>query len=350
MHDLTTMPERLAAFLATVAPGRTPSIIGYELMTGGYSRVMARAVVDWGDGTVETIVLRGDPPPDRTFLVSDRDAEWSLLRSLTETGAVPMPAARYFDDGTHLGTKVIVLDHCSGPSLQSVLATLGDDLGRHPLDFAETVARTHLVDESVLPSSVIRRSNWDSYMDQLIGEWTAAERQLTEANPIMRYVPAWLDAHRPPELPLRLVHGDLQPANIMVGDGGVHLLIDWEYAHLGDPREDLGWYLNYAMASPPNMYAPDPEAFLARYREITGFPEAAVNQLTVAYFSMVSAARVFSQILLAADALADGRTHGVMTTYNINAATTAHVNFMAACNQLTAAMATTPGAGEGAPA
>ncbi len=75
-----------------------------------------------------------------------------------------------------------------------------------------------------------------------------------------------------------------------------------------------------------------------------------MNQLTVAYFSMVSAARVFSQILLAADALADGRTHGVMTTYNINAATTAHVNFMAACNQLTAAMATTPGADEGAPA
>ncbi len=345
MHDLATMPERLAAFLAAVEPGRAATVTHYELMTGGYSRVMARAVVVWADGETETIVLRGDPPADKALLVTDRDAEWLLLRSLTESAAVSMPAARWYDDGAHLGTKVIVLDHCAGPSLQAVLTGSAEaEHSRHALDLAATMAGVHGIDGAGMPASVARPASWSDYMDELLAEWAVAEGQLGEANPVMRYLAAWLDTNRPPELPLRLVHGDLQPANIMLGPAGEHLLIDWEYAHVGDPREDIGWYLTYSAASPPNLYSPDPESFLARYRDITGFPESAVNQLTVAYFSIVSAVRVFSQILAAADAMGAGNAHGLMITYNINAATTGHVNFMAACNQLSAAFAAAGGA------
>lgn len=344
MHEVEVMPARLEAFLASVVPDRAARVRSYALMTGGYSRVMARAEVEWADGTVETLVLRGDPPPDKTMLVTDRDAEWAVLKSLSSVPTVPMPAALHYDaTGAHLGTKAIVLEFCAGPSLQAELNALvaaGKEAGDaaylpHRDAFVDTVARVPQVDLSLMPATLVRPTSWDAYMSEVNKSWAGVEGTLTEASPIMRYLGAWLDAHRPPPMPLALQHGDLQPANILLDPtDGSHRLIDWEYAHIGDPREDLGWYVTYSAAAPPSLYGFDPEAYLARYREKTGTSELHVNQATVAYFSVVSAVKVFGQIVQAADAMGQGKTNGVMTTYNINAATTGHMNFLGACAAL----------------
>ena len=90
MHDLESMPARLEAFLASVDATRQATVESYALMTGGYSRVMAKEEVRWSDGTTQTLVLRGDPPPEKTMLVTDRDAEWAVLKSLSGVAAVPM--------------------------------------------------------------------------------------------------------------------------------------------------------------------------------------------------------------------------------------------------------------------
>ena len=36
-------------------------------------------------------------------------------------------------------------------------------------------------------------------------------------------------------------HGDFRVGNFMVGPEGLVGVLDWEFAHVGDPREDLGW-------------------------------------------------------------------------------------------------------------
>jgi len=117
----------------------------------------------------------------------------------------------------------------------------------------------------------------------------------------------------------------------MVTSDGRHLLIDWELAHIGDPREDLGYYNVYSSASGPNLFTADPEAFLARYRERTGFGEDAVNMQTMAYFSSLAAITVYAQILAGAGMLALGTNAGLMTTYNISALSIGHSNFLAGC-------------------
>ena len=335
MLDEAGMPGKLEAFLSMSEPERSATCRAYEAMTGGYSRAMAKADIEWDDGSTETLVLRGDPPADQALLHTDRDAEWALLDSLTSHGAVPMPAARYYDrTGEHLGTKCIVLDFCTGPSLQSLLEEAAEgDFGDHPDLFVEAMAKIHASPTSDLPEVVERPTDWSAYMDLRNAEWAEAEGLLAEANPVMRYVGAWLDAHRPPPMSMVLVHGDFQPANILVDDKGYEV-IDWEYSHIGDPREDLGWYVNYGIASPPSLYSPDPEAFLAKYRELTGYSELHVNQATVGYFATVAAVRVFSGLLLAASAMSRGENAGVMTTYNINAASTGHTNFLGVCAML----------------
>jgi aminoglycoside phosphotransferase len=47
-----------------------------------------------------------------------------------------------------------------------------------------------------------------------------------------------------PELPGAggvVVHGDFGPQNLLIDDGRISALVDWEFAHLGDPIEDLAW-------------------------------------------------------------------------------------------------------------
>jgi hypothetical protein len=56
------MIERLERFLADVEPGRGGRVVSYQPISGGYSRISARASVRWADGREETLILRGDPP------------------------------------------------------------------------------------------------------------------------------------------------------------------------------------------------------------------------------------------------------------------------------------------------
>ena len=67
MQDVQAMPELLSSFLSQES-GQKVSVTSYETMTGGYSRLMARAEVRWQDGSTETLVLRGDPPPGYIYI------------------------------------------------------------------------------------------------------------------------------------------------------------------------------------------------------------------------------------------------------------------------------------------
>ena len=154
MHDPESMPRLLAQYLSRADGRRSASVSTYEVMVGGYSRSMARAVVEWSDGSRETFVLRGDPPAGKSMMDTDRDSEWALLRSLGDAQAIDMPAARYYDGtGEHLGTKCIVLDFVDGRSLQSHLNDLSPDTGygNHRNDLVDTMAKVHSIDVDALP-------------------------------------------------------------------------------------------------------------------------------------------------------------------------------------------------------
>jgi len=333
MHHPEEMPERLARFL-DARTGRKAVVASYEPMIGGYSRLMARAEVEWADGSRQTLVLRGDPPPGKAMMDTDRAVEWALLSSLSASGAIDMADALHFDEsGESLGTRCIVLEFVEGRSLQSLLNDIepAAGYGHHVFDLVDTMARVHSIEPATVGDSLARPSDWESYIDTLIDRFVVAESGHVESNPFLRYVAGWLRANKPAPLPLRLVHSDFQPANIMVEPSGKHRVIDWELAHIGDPREDIGYYNVYSSSSGPNLLMTDPESFLARYRERTGFGEDAVNLATLGYFSSLAAVTVYSQVLAGAGAMARGLNSGILTTYTLNALSIGHANFMAGC-------------------
>jgi hypothetical protein len=59
--------------------------------------------------------------------------------------------------------------------------------------------------------------------------------------PIIALGLACLCANCPPKVPLCVVHGDLRIGNVMVDQGHLTGVLDWELAHLGDGHEDLAY-------------------------------------------------------------------------------------------------------------
>lgn len=327
----TPMSQRLEQFLASVEPDHRPSVLSCRAIAGGYSRATALAEVRWADGVEEKLVLRADPPAGQGVFLSERDPEWQLLRALSKVDNLVVPTPRWYDStGAHLGSKCIIMDHCDGVPLQSTLQGR-DDLSAAIAVFIEVGAAIHSTPLDALPSTMQRPADWETYLDGAIEIYERTERDHCDSSPVIRYVGAWLRAHRPPPVPLALVHGDFQPGNILVADGRPPVVIDWEFTRIGDPREDIGYYSQSPLA--PNLFGIDPDGFLKRYRQLSGLSESQLNTEIVEYFFILGMAKLFAQMMEGAGAVAGGRAKGVMNAFLINSLSYFHEKYLLICNK-----------------
>lgn len=76
------------------------------------------------------------------------------------------------------------------------------------------------------------------YCDDLSGQLDG----LPQPHPIVRLGVEWL-RRNPPSPPSRLtvVHADFRTGNLLVDNGRLGAVLDWELAHIGDPMEDLAY-------------------------------------------------------------------------------------------------------------
>ncbi len=66
-------------------------------------------------------------------------------------------------------------------------------------------------------------------------------RQLNIPRPTFELALQVLKDNAPEEADPVLVHGDFRLGNLIIGNTGLCAVLDWELAHLGDPRQDIGW-------------------------------------------------------------------------------------------------------------
>jgi aminoglycoside phosphotransferase (APT) family kinase protein len=96
--------------------------------------------------------------------------------------------------------------------------------------------------------------------------------------PLSTFGIMWLRRHVPSNVArLSLLHGDAGIGNFLFEDGHMTGVIDWEWAHLGDPMEDLGSMCMHAGFHP----AGDIPALLAHYERASGI---AVDVAKVKYY------------------------------------------------------------------
>jgi aminoglycoside phosphotransferase (APT) family kinase protein len=156
------------------------------------------------------------------------EQEFQVLEAAGEAGVkVPRPVAYLGELG---GREAFVMERVEGE-------TIGRRIVREAqpgldVQLAEELAKIHAIPRERLP---FLRSG--DILERFEHELDLVE----EPHPAIEYGLWWLGAHRPEPLPDVVSHGDFRIGNVVVSDGGLGYLLDWEFAHLSDPREDLAW-------------------------------------------------------------------------------------------------------------
>lgn len=293
----TSAALRLEAFLncRSATPAR---VLSLDVVTGGYSRTTSRAVVEL-HGQHRGIILRSDPPHGTSIIDTDRAEEWALLNAIADAGTVRIPKPLWFDEpGAELGSSTIIMELIDGPSLYTLALQRGPEhYAAVAAQLCELAATIHQFDTTRLPDHIARPASWEEYIDGRIQLWIDAEARLPMRDPFMHYVAAWLRANPPQPVPLTLVHGDLNPNNAVVDAHGRAHMIDWELAHIGDPREDIGWLALLGINQPPDLLAGGAGDFDRLYCQLTGMPAAALDSRTVDYFTVLGSTSVFLPVI-----------------------------------------------------
>jgi aminoglycoside phosphotransferase (APT) family kinase protein len=192
--------------------------------------------------------------------------EFRVLEAAHGAGVkVPRPIAYYPDLG---GREAFSMERVRGE-------TIGRRIVRDPppglaVQLAEELAKVHDIPPARVPfltgSDPVERME-----EELLG--------VNEPHPAIEYGIAWLRERRPEPLPDVVCHGDFRIGNVAVDEQGVVALLDWEFAHLGDPRDDLSWPLprawRFGAVAKHLGGVGDVEPYLERYRELTGLDVSA---------------------------------------------------------------------------
>jgi aminoglycoside phosphotransferase (APT) family kinase protein len=189
------------------------------------------------------------------------EQEFQVLEAAHEAGVkVPQPVAYLGELG---GREAFAMERIDGE-------TIGRRIARDPpvgldVQLADELAKIHAIPAERLPflrsGDVLER--FEHELD-LVGE----------PHPAIEYGLSWLRGRQPAPLPDVVSHGDFRIGNVVVSKRGLESLLDWEFAHLSDPREDLAWPIVRAWRFGADERrlggVGELEPYLERYAELTG--------------------------------------------------------------------------------
>jgi aminoglycoside phosphotransferase (APT) family kinase protein len=242
MHTtIEDLPARLEGFLAEKLGGAV-RVAGLRQLTGGASRDTWSVDAEAPAGRL-ALVVRRDLGGQIVTEALARDGEFAVL-CLAHAAGVRVPAPRWLCmDESVLGSPFFVMDRLEGESVgrriirEPALAAARQAL---PRQMGEQLARIHeLRTEGLdfLPRPNAGESPAQSALERTAGQLHA----LGEPHPALELAIRWLRPRAPACERTVLVHGDFRVGNLMVGPAGLVGVFDWEFAHLGDPHEDLAW-------------------------------------------------------------------------------------------------------------
>ncbi len=219
-------PKILEAALARMAGGVALPLAGLERLSGGAN--MESWSFDWGSAGY---VLRRAPSPEmmegRAF---GHDVEAIIVRAAHAHGvlAPEIVGELIAEDG--LGTGYV---------MRRVEAEVRPDkiLTSPPLSLINDIARELALIHTLPLSQALPTTDAGTMVAELKARFIGYGGD----RPVMALALKWLEDHLLAPVPPVFLHGDFRMGNLMVGEGGLAAVLDWELAHLGDAHEDLVW-------------------------------------------------------------------------------------------------------------
>lgn len=238
-------------------------------------------------------VARVEPSSHSIFFEQDVGLEAKVMRAMSHAGVLVPRVHWHEPDPAVLGAPFIVMDRVEG---QIPMDNPPYTFGGWVLEAAErqqemlwwtgleAMAAVHRVPTMGLefiarpvgtPGADAELAYMRDYIERVCGD---------EVHATVRSAMEWLESHRPPTPePVAVCWGDSRIGNQIFRSFECAALLDWEMAALGNPEQDLAWFLYFDRLFSEGLSAPRPPGFpshqdsIARYTEITGITPAALD-------------------------------------------------------------------------
>lgn len=298
------------------------AITNLSRIPGGASRETWMFDASWeehGKALTAPFVLRKDPPA--SLVESERAVEYAFY-SAFERSSVPVPHMRWLEeDPSHLGSPFFIMDRINGSEtntrriLEPDLDPSRDFIARRMYEILAAISTFDWEGSAI--SRVMKppplEECWKHELDYWEGMIDANE---LSPQPIARAAIRWLRANPPPP-PKRVsvVHGDYRVGNFLYNTEGIHGVLDWEMAHLGDPIEDLAWsFMELWEAGQPRRKGGiiDEDAAVRIFEGASGLK---VDRDALHWWDVFSGVKAQGIWLTGARSLNDGRTGELILIY-----------------------------------
>jgi aminoglycoside phosphotransferase (APT) family kinase protein len=189
------------------------------------------------------------------------EQEFEVIRAAHEAGVkVPRPIAYYPDLG---GREAFAMERVRGE-------TIGRRIVRNPpprlaLDMADEAAKIHAIRPERVP-----------FLDAAdpVERMRAELDSVREPHPAIELGLTWVAERLRRDREAVVLHGDFRVGNFVVSAEGLEYVLDWEFAHLGDPVEDVAWPLVRAWRFGADVLrlggVGEVDPYLERYNKLTG--------------------------------------------------------------------------------
>jgi aminoglycoside phosphotransferase (APT) family kinase protein len=229
-------------------------VVSLRQLAGGASK--EAWAVDLADGRELLVRRAGVGVIHRDTLTLEQ--EFHVLEAAVAAGVrAPRPVLYLGEIGGH---EAFAMERVDGETIGRRLVR--DPPPGLPLEMADDLAKIHSIDP---PGFLPRGGAIERFYDEL--------DSVGEPHPAIEYGLAWVRERLSPSREPTFVHGDFRLGNLAVTDHLVSVL-DWEFAHVGDPVEDVAWPLVRAWRFGADERhlggVGDVEPYLERYNELTG--------------------------------------------------------------------------------
>ena len=240
-------------------------------------------------------VMRSKPGPVAKLLPSAHaiEREFQVMGALAGTD-VPVPAMLALcEDEAVIGRAFYVMQFMPGRVLwdQSLPGLSNAERAAHYEELNRVIAALHQVDFRARGLEAYGKPG--NYFERQIGRWSKQYlASVTEPNPAMDALLAWLPAHIPASArdagEVAIVHGDYRMDNVVfhATEPRIIAVLDWELSTLGHPLADfsyhcMSWHIQTSGAARglggvdlAVLGIPSEHAYVQRYYERTGRADA----------------------------------------------------------------------------
>jgi aminoglycoside phosphotransferase (APT) family kinase protein len=238
----------------------------FSLIAGGHSNLTFKCT----DANDKACVLRRPPLGHVLESAHDMGREHKIISALAGTD---VPVAHTFGLCTDIevnGAPFYVMEYVEGmvPHDSEVARDLPvqerHGIGLHVIDI---LSRLHKINPDEVGLGDLGRK--EAYLARQLKRWTKQwEASKTHEVPEMEETNRILAERMPDQVGATIVHGDYRLGNMMVKDGQIQAILDWELCTLGDPLADFGYLLNAWMNADEVEQGPGDQAPIS----IGGFP------------------------------------------------------------------------------